>query len=89
MCWLNVLRLDFDSSISNQSVPLQLPLHLRIEVIHLRLQILSLAARAIDLFVLAIELPAHDLGALVPALGVAEQSITVKKKDCQWTWNLQ
>jgi hypothetical protein len=69
-------RLDFDSSISNQSVPLQLPLHLRIEIIHLRLQVLGLAARAIDLFVLAIELPAHDLGALVPAFGVAEESVT-------------
>ena len=62
----------------NELVPLQLPLHFRIKIIHLSLEILSLAAGAINLFVLAVELPAHDLGALVPTLGVAEKSVTVR-----------
>jgi hypothetical protein len=60
------------------SVPLQLPLHLGIEIIHLVLEILSLTPSTIDLFVLAVQLLAHNASALVPALCVAVESGTVR-----------
>lgn len=62
----------------NSSVPLQLPLHLGVEVVHLVLQVLGLTPSAIDLFVLAVQLLAHDAGALVPALGMAVKGGTVR-----------